>query len=272
MSDAPRARSSVAAIAHDVLSWRSPAFLAGVLIGAATILTPVDEAGKDNFVTAHVIQHVALADLAAPLLLLGLPSPLQLRLGTLLDRLGRPRSRAARFTAFALSPVGAIALWAGTTYLWYVPPLHRLAMTGGPVHVLDHLSFLVFGGLIWLAAFDPRAGRTLPAALWSGALPWWARHIYAMTTRVIVLPLGFIVWLSGPSTYHVGEGPPPFGISRPGDLERAGAVLIGFEMLLFGLAVVLAFVFVSVSEDRARRRRPETVPPPDAQTDQQGLE
>lgn len=239
-------------------SWRPTAFALGGAVAVATVVLPLDRLGEQSLLTAHVAQHVLLADLAAPLLLLGLPLPVRRWLRGAFVRLGALDSRGARLVRLALSPIGAFVLWAAATYVWIVPALHRLAVPDGPVHLLDHLSFLAFGLLIWLGAFDPRAQpavknwEALKAALRVGGLPWWARHVYAMVTRLAMLPAAFAIWLASESAYYRDQRPLPFGISRDGDQERAASIMIGYEMVLAGLAVVLAFIFVSISEGRAR--------------------
>ena len=67
-----------------------------------------------------------------------------------------------------------------------------------------------------------------------------------------MLPPAFAIWLASDTGYHPPDSSPPGGISLAGDRERAAPVIIGFEMLLAGLAVVLAFVLVSVHEGRQR--------------------
>ncbi|MGH2945522.1 MAG: cytochrome c oxidase assembly protein [Solirubrobacteraceae bacterium] len=170
--------------------WQIVSFLAGTAAVAAAVLTPLESLGRRDLLTAHVAQHIVLGDAAAPLLLLGLPPEPRRWLRGRLARLSRDPSRAARLLCWTLSPVGALVAWALAAYAWYTPALHRLAVTGGPVHVLDHLSFLGFGMLIWLGAFDPREPRPLRRGLRDGGLPWWARHAYAMCSRVAMRRYG----------------------------------------------------------------------------------
>lgn len=232
--------------------WRPLAFLSGITVALATSLSALDGLGEEGFLTAHVAQHVLLADLAAPLLLLGLPPEAKRMLGGALERAAEGETFAARTLTRAVSPVGALILWAAANYVWLIPPLHRLAVPDGFAHGLDHLSFLTFGLLIWLGAFDPRPTRHWRSGLLLGGLPWWARHIYAMATRLAMFPAGFAIWLASDTAYHPAGASLPGGISLAGDRERAASVIVGFEMLLAGLAVVLAFVFVSVHEGRQR--------------------
>lgn len=238
--------------------WGVPALLAGWVLTVGVVTSRLDELGEDGSLSAHVAQHVVLGDLAAPLLLLGV-SP---ALGSALDRgyarLTRGDHALARIATLGLSPVGAALIWAGMTYVWLVPSLHRLAIPAGPVHMLDHASFLVFGLLVWLAAFDFRRVASvdtwdaLVAALRTGDLPWWGRHVYAMATRFLMLPAILMLWLMPSAAYYLPGQLPPGGLTRHEDQVQAASLMLGFEILLFALSLILLFVFAAVSEGRRR--------------------
>ena len=124
--------------------WQILSFAAGWAAIAAALLSPLESLGRSDLVSAHVAQHLILGDAAAPLLLLGLPPRPRRWLRERLARCATDPRRCARVLTWALSPVGALALWTLATYAWYTPAVHRLAVEGGPVHELDHLSFLLF--------------------------------------------------------------------------------------------------------------------------------
>lgn len=239
--------------------WEPPAFVLGWLVAIGTVLSRLDTLGEDGSLSAHIAQHVLLSDLAAPLLLVGLAPPLRQLLAGWYQQVRSSTHRVARIAVLALSPIGAVVLWSIATYVWLVPAVHRLAIPPGPVHVLDHASFLVFGLLVWLAAFDFRSGipvtswDTLATALRTADLPWWGRHVYAMATRFALLPAILAIWLMPPAAYFLpGEFPP--GLTRHEDQVRAASLMLGFEILLFALSLILLFIFASVSEGRRRQR------------------
>lgn len=229
--------------------WQILSFTAGCAAVGAALLSPLESLGRSDLVSAHVGQHLILGDAAAPLLLLGLPPRPRRWLRARFARLSARRDRPARALAWALSPIGALVLWTLATYAWYAPPLHRLAVPAGPVHVLDHLSFLMFGMLIWLAAFDPREPKRLRPGIRDGGLPWWARHAYAMGARVVMLPPALVLWYV--PGYHVAQER-PMGYTRAADQANAAGIMIGFEMSLFALAFVLAFIFMAIAEGKRR--------------------
>ena len=238
--------------------WGPPTFVVGWLLAVAAVVSPLDDLGEEGSLSAHIAQHIILGDLAAPLLLIGLPPAIGLVARRRYAKATRADVRGVRILRLALSPTGALALWAIVTYVWLAPPLHRLAIPSGLVHLLDHWSFLLFGLLVWLAAFDFRKGtrvrdwQSLKVSLATCDLPWWARHVYAMVSRLAMLPAVALLWLATTSAYYLSPAPPPGGLTQREDQVRAASMMLGFEILLSGLAVVLAFIWVSVSEGRAR--------------------
>lgn len=238
--------------------WGAFPFVSGWLLAVAAVLSPLDAMGEDGSLSTHVAQHVILGDLVAPLLLIGLPPAASTLVANFYERAVQGCHQGAKVVRLALSPIGALVLWAAATYFWVAPPVHRAAVPDGFVHLLDHLSFLIFGLLVWLAAFDFRKGHAvrgwddLKAALISCDLPWWARHIYAMVTRLAMLPAVAVLWLASTSAYYRSAAPPPGDATQRDDQVRAASMMLGFEVLLAGLAVVLAFIFVSISDGRAR--------------------
>ena len=227
--------------------WQILSFAAGWGAIAVALLSPLEALGRDDLVSAHVAQHLILGDAAAPLLLLGLPPRPRRWLRRRLSSLSRDRRPAARLITCALSPIGALVLWTLATYAWYTPALHRLAVAAGPIHVANHVSFLAFGLLIWLAAFDPREPRSWRQGLRDGGLPWWARHAYAMGCRVVMFPPALVLWFA--PGFHVAADR-PMGYSRSADQANAAAIMIGFEMTLFAFAFVLAFIFMAIAEGK----------------------
>jgi hypothetical protein len=238
--------------------WGLTAFLSGWALALGAVLSRLDQLGEDGSLLAHVAQHVILSDLAAPLLLLGLAPQLRRPLQRGYSRLVASSYPGSTGLVWVLSPVGALIVWALMTYFWLIPPIHRLAIPSGGVQFLDHVSFLFFGLLVWLGPFDFRVGRpvsgwqSLRTALVTCDLPWWARHIYSMVTRLAMLPAVIAIWLASSSAYFLAGQYPPGGRTRPEEQVQAASLMLGFEMLLFCLAVLLAFIFVAISEGRAR--------------------
>jgi cytochrome c oxidase assembly factor CtaG len=215
--------------------WRAGLLVLGSAVLVAAVAGPLDEAGRDGLLSAHIVQHIVLADLAAPLLVLSVPPAVRRRM--LANPAGRLLGR----------PFVVLAVWAGLIYLWFVPSLHREAMPGGAAHLADQAALLGAGLLLWAIVFDARPARPLGTALRTGGLPWWARHLYAIGSRALLIPAAAVLWLSPTARYHLPGGW-DFGMSRTEDGEAAAGIMTGFEMMLFTFAVFLVFILVAVKE------------------------
>jgi putative membrane protein len=231
------------------LCWRAVVLSLAAASAAAALLPPLDEAGDDGLLTAHLAQHIALGDLVAPLMLLALPTPLRARLARMLCRWYDGGGWLRRAATVVVSPPGAFVLWVIATYFWLLPPVHRAAAEPGWLQAIDHLSFLAFGLAIWLIAFDPRPRAALWPALRRGGMPLWARHLYAMGSRVALLLPALLLFGADPGRYH--EGTWSFSFSEREDQRAAASIWVGFEMGLFTIAVMLAFVFVILRQNSA---------------------
>jgi len=216
-----------------LMSWRAAAGLAAVGVLLFTIAGPLERFGAGDTMTAHVAQHLLLGDVVAPLLLLALPQAARRSLGDGLKRL-----RGNRCAAAIVSPLGALFVWAVGATVWYLPPVHRWASEPGVPHLLYHVSFLVLGLLVWLAVFDVRPTQDLRAGLAGGGLPWWARHLYAVGSRTLMLPAALVVW------FAAGYAEAPAFT----DQVDAATLLIGFEMFLFVFALIATFIALAVHE------------------------
>jgi cytochrome c oxidase assembly factor CtaG len=134
------------------LRWRmsriSAPFVAGVMILAATLMSPLDALG-DYLFSAHMVQHLLLTLVVAPLLIIGLPvDPMRrfLRLPW-----------AARVERFLRRPPVAWLIGIGTLVAWHLPVLYNAALASEGVHIVQHLTFLVSATIFWWPIFAPLA-------------------------------------------------------------------------------------------------------------------
>ena len=155
-----------------VLYWRGApnwwprrwCFWAGLGLLVAALCGPLDSWGH-LLLWPHMLQHVVLVLLVAPLLVLGAPGMPVLRglprsvrkefLGPFL------RSRALRRAFRALlHPVTAIVLFTVTTWVWHFPALYQLALQDDTWHRVEHGCFLLGAVLFWWQVFEPRPWRS----------------------------------------------------------------------------------------------------------------
>lgn len=170
--------------------------------------------------TAHMVQHVLLLVVAAPLLAMGGPLP------TMLWALPERRREWALglWRACLLGHARKWALWVGAALVaqivvmlaWHAPSLYEAAVGHGVVHVLQHASYVVTATVFWWAVGVGSTGRHGAAVpvLFVAALPGTV--------------LGAGLTLAGSPWYDA--------YPSLSDQQLAGVVMWGFA----GLAYVLA--------------------------------
>jgi cytochrome c oxidase assembly factor CtaG len=130
-----------------VKSWQVACFGIALLATVAALESPLDALAASAF-TAHMVQHLVLILVVAPLTVLGAPLA---AIAWALPPASRPRLSALRPlrrlatmpTAFVLH---SLALWA-----WHLPRLYDAAIQQPTVHVLEHACFLVTAVCFWWA-------------------------------------------------------------------------------------------------------------------------
>jgi putative copper resistance protein D len=248
---------------------RTAYFLSGIAVLALALVSPL-EAYDTVLFSVHVTQHMLLTMVAAPLLALGAPITLALRVAR-----GRARRRMVRVLhspplRVLGNPLVAWVLFTLTLYGLYFSPLFDLTLRNPLVHDLVHLHFLTAGLLFWwpVVGLDPSRWR----------LPHIARLLFVFLMVPFHAFLGVAILNSARvlaptlETFQRSWGPAPLD-----DQHVGGAILWGAGDLVALVAVLGVLIswasyeekVVAVREDRrlARERaagrpaRPVTRPP-----------
>jgi putative membrane protein len=157
-------------------------FDGGMAALAVALASPLDAAAASIF-SAHMVQHMVLMVVAAPLLVCGRPglvltAALPARPRRLVRRVGTG-ARMRRIVRTLFHPIVVWALATLTLWAWHLPALYETAVTHDLVHVLEHATLLGTAAAVWGVALGrvrdpvpvPAAGLLLLAtALQSGAL------------------------------------------------------------------------------------------------------
>jgi cytochrome c oxidase assembly factor CtaG len=211
------------ALPHVPSRWWLAAFGGGLIALWAAIESPL-AAMDEELLTVHMVQHVLLSLLAAPLILLSAPA-LPLLYG--IPRLFRLRSGVARLLRSlplrvlkgvlaqpAICWSTAIAVFIG----WHTPPLFQLALRSEGWHGLEHASFFGSGLLFWWPVVQPWPSTarwprwSIPLYLFFATLPCDALSAFLAFSDRVVYP----AYLSAPRR---------FGLSALQDQEWAGALM-----------------------------------------------
>jgi cytochrome c oxidase assembly factor CtaG len=215
--------------------WRVASFATGILLLVAAVASPVASVGEERLLTAHMIQHVMLGDLAPLALLAGLTGPILRPALALLYRLRR-----------VAHPVVALTFWAVDLYVWHLPFLYEAAVRHEAVHALEHVCFMLGGTLMWLPVLE-----TVPAPEWFGTA-WKAGYI--VVVRVVETVLGNVFFWAGSVVYAVYSHPGgTWGIDSPlSDQGLAGGVMM-IEGSIVTLAA-LAWLFLKLASEGELRQ------------------
>jgi putative membrane protein len=141
-------------------AWRMWAFLGGLAAIVLALNSPI-EAYEGQLFSVHMVQHMLLELVAAPLLLLGAPATMALRAASPSVRrrlLGLLHSRAVAVLTF---PLLTWLLFAAVNWGWHLSELYNQALENPALHYLQHASFLLAALLFWwpVVAADPGRWR-----------------------------------------------------------------------------------------------------------------
>lgn len=218
-------------------SWRVRCHAAGLATLAIALVSPVDPLGESLF-AGHMVQHLLLTMVAAPLLVMGDPGTTMLR--ALPDA---PRHRAARAWRRAhrlrsilralADPITAWSLHLVALVAWHVPVLYETAVRDDAVHALEHASFLLTAILFWWPIAAPRARWRLgigPALL------------YLFTATVASTLLGALMALARSPWYLVhARTAYAWGLTPLEDQQLAGLIMwVPAGLVYVGAAMVVA--------------------------------
>jgi cytochrome c oxidase assembly factor CtaG len=201
-----------------VPTWRSSAFVAGIVVLVIALVSPLDRV-SDQLFSVHMIQHELLMAVAAPLLVLG--DPLLVMLWAFpagaRQSIGRTlRGPVVRRTWHVASrPFDAWLIHLVAIWGWHVPFLFQAALRSDAVHALQHASFLGSGLLFWWAVIHPRRRAMLGMSI-----------IYLFTTAVHTAVLGALMTMSRTPWYPLyGSAGAAWGLTPLADQQLAGLVM-----------------------------------------------
>jgi putative membrane protein len=211
-------------------------YAAGIAVLAVALLSPLDAIGDKWLLSAHMLQHVLLSDLAPALIVLGLRSPvLPLGLRPSALRAVAPGGRSGRVLAVLTSPWVAIPLWATATWVWAIPAMFDFAAQHQMVHAFEHATLFYTGLALWWLIVDPLPRARLRPNGERLALLGFTR----IASAAVCIPL---TWLTHVQYPLYASAPRGFGISALADQQLAGAGMCFIEFLVFGIAFAAVFI------------------------------
>ena len=214
---------------------RTVAFLGGLAAIAIALQSGIERYDTSLF-SIHMVQHILLTLVAAPLIALGAPVTLLLRLAT-------PRVRQrwilpvlhSRLLRVVSHPVVAWLLFAGVMWGSHFSPLFDAALENRAIHDLEHLLFLGAGLLFWWPAVG------LDPAPWRLSYPARILYVFLQMPQNTLLA---VVILNAPAVLyaHYATLVRPWGPTALFDQQAAGGImwLAGDMLFIAAIAAILA--------------------------------
>jgi putative copper resistance protein D len=145
---------------HPPSAWRDASFLGGLAVLAIALTSPI-EAYEGQLFSVHMLQHMLLELVAAPLLLLGAPATLALRASSPAMRRRLLAILHSRVVAVLSFPLLAWVLFAAVNWGWHFSDLYDQALETPWLHDLQHATFLGAALLFWwpIVGADPARWR-----------------------------------------------------------------------------------------------------------------
>lgn len=204
------------------------AFAAGIASIVVALGWPLHDLGDNYLFSAHMVQHLILGFVTAPLLLLGTPQ--------WMARLALGQGRLRRAYRWLARPLPAAIAFNVVLVFVHWPKVVGLMVSNDQFHAVTHLAFLAAGLLMWSVLYSPLqdvAGRISPAA----------KMLYLFVQTIIpTVPASFLTFGDAP-LYRVYETfPRLWGISPIDDMQLAGLIMkLGGGLLLWSIIAVQFF-------------------------------
>ena len=225
-----------------VKTGQTAAFLLGMFIMFLALVSPLDELGDSYLFSAHMLQHLCLTMVGPPLLLIGTPAWMVKPL---------LRNRAIFLIAkFFTYPAIAFFLFNADFWLWHAPPLYNATLENPSIHILEHLTFIVFGVLNWWPIYSPLE-EGLPRLSFGG------RILYLFLSGMPMVALGAGLTFAPPLYAPYLAAPRIWGLSPATDQQLGG--LIMWVPVNISYIVMVSIIFIRwMQKQEAKQMQEET--------------
>ncbi len=229
--------------------WHAWCFWTGWLVMLLGLMSPVDTYSDDLF-WMHMIQHVMITMIVAPLMLLGAPATLALRAAS-------PRVRTTYLIPFLNSrlvraltwPPLAIIIYIASVWSWHWPDAYDAAIASEAVHFVEHGVFLLGAVLLWWLVIGVDATRLRPHHVWRCALLGVA-ILQNIGLGLILINVGEPVY----ETYATAAAVREWGPDALLD-QRIGAGIMWVPgSMMFALAIIVTVYYWAEREGFKDRR------------------
>jgi putative membrane protein len=211
----------------------------GIAALLVALVSPVGALGE-QLASAHMVQHLLIADVAAICLTLALTRHI---LRPVTRHIHRLEQRAG---PLAHPAFGALA-YIGVMVFWHIPPFYDAAVESDAVHTAEHLSFAAAGLLYWWHLLSPIRSRLRLRGL--------APVAYMAGTKIAVGFIGIALAFSPELIYTAyGFTDTRLGMTALDDQNVAGLIMALEQSIVMGVALAWLFVRMLAESDREDER------------------
>lgn len=233
--------------------WRARCFVASLVLCFVAVDGPLDMYA-DLDVAVHMFQHDILLFAVVPLAVFGAPATVALRALS-------PARRARYILPVLHNPVTYVLtrpLVAGLLYVCDLLASHftgwyNLSLENEYIHDLEHMSYIVFGFLLWevLIGIDPIRGRAAP--------PQRIMLLFLIMPVMAIIGVVFILANHPLYPYYTVLPEPWGGVSHVMANQGLAGAIMWIPAAAVTLAGVLYIAIVWFREDEARQLRLEAL-------------
>jgi putative membrane protein len=231
--------------------WRRRAFLGALAVSALALLSPLD-ALSGSLAAAHMVQHLLLTIVVAPLLVLSAPTAalrlgLPHRLRADVDQVRRAVRVRPRHLVRA-HPIATSAVFVAALWTWHAAGPYDLALRNDLVHRLEHAMFLLGAVASWWAIVAAIQRRGSPVGI-------AVLVLFALSVQGSVL--GALLTFADAAWYpSYGDRAAAWGLSALEDQQLAGVIMWvpgGLGYLVAALAAIALVITRPVRSTRPAR-------------------
>ncbi|HEX6459433.1 MAG TPA: cytochrome c oxidase assembly protein [Thermoleophilaceae bacterium] len=220
--------------------WRALAFWTALVTLVLALDSVIDDKA-DRYFWVHMVQHVLLMMVVAPLLVLAAPwlpmwkgLPLTTRRGLGAAYMRSPGWRALRAVGRWLAvPLVVWILFSADIVAWHVPGLYGLTLRSQAVHDLEHFSFLVLSVLFWAQVIESPPLRL--------RLDQARRVVYVVAGATVCWLLAIVLTFASSPLYAGYEAAAARrgGLSALADQQLAAGIMVGPGSIPYAVFVFL---------------------------------
>lgn len=177
--------------------------------------------------SAHMVQHLLLAFVIAPLMIMGTTGPML-----------RPALRVPGVEPVArwlTRPTRSFAIFNVVVAGWHLPPLYNYALAHHPIHILQHLMFLAASVIMWWPILSPLP--ELPRLSYPGQM----LYLFLMSIPMAIVSV-YIAYSDSLLYPFYAAAPRVWGIT-PMDDQLIGGLIMWIPGGLYFYAVISVIFF-----------------------------